>query len=128
MGLAGSAVVSSTVQLHSPAATARRTVSAQSSGDGPYPSSRSADTGRDVAATMSRAFASASALDTAARPSRRPRVKAKPAEVVAMASNPSPVRMRALPASHAFGSTKQPCRCSAWKRSAVPAAVMPAPA
>ena len=51
-------------------------------------------------------------------PSRRPSVKARPALVVVSASKPSDARMRAVPASHGFGTTNAPGRaCSARNRS-----------
>ena len=97
IGAAGWAVVSSIVQPQSPASIAAVTVAATSSGEGPKPSSRSAETGRSTAPTSARAFSSASARETAASPSRRPSMKANPAEVLATASKPSPAISRALP-------------------------------
>lgn len=50
---------------------------------------------------------------------RRPSAKARPALVVANASKPSTVRMRAVPASQGLGMTKAPGRaCKAWNTAA----------
>src|SRR5436305_14315220 len=46
-------------------------------------------------------------------PSGLPREKAKPADVVASALNPSRSRLIAVPMSHGFGSTKHPDSCIA---------------
>src|SRR3954452_20109042 len=61
----------------------------------------STDTGRSVAASISRALAIASSSDTP--PSRRPSVNAKPELVVASAWKPSAASTLAEPASHGFG-------------------------
>src|SRR6202050_5490676 len=89
-----------------PVAAARRIVSATVSGSSPKQFSRSAATGRSVASTIARQWARAWSRVTA--PSRRPSEKAKPALVVARASNPRPNRMRALPASQGFGMMNAP--------------------
>ena len=86
-------------------------VSAAALGASPKPFSRSAETGRAVAATMARACASASSRVTF--PSRRPSVPAQAPLDVASAAKPSPARTRAEPASHGLGITKAPGR--SWR-------------
>src|SRR5687767_8547023 len=80
--------------------------------------SRSADTGRSVASTMS--FACASASSRVTLPSRRPSVPAEAPLEVASAWKPSAARMRAEPASHGLGITNASGPvCSARKRTAL---------
>ena len=92
-------------------------VSATRSGVVPKAFSRSAVTGRSLAATMSAALRS-----TASRPawlSGLASENAKPALVVASASKPACASRRAEPASHAFATMNGPGRaCSA--RNAAP--------
>ena len=90
-------------QPASPTSTARRTVSATSSGESAKPFSRSALTGRSVAPTRSAAWASASSRVTL--PSLRPRVAACPALVVASAWKPTTARALAVPTSQALASS-----------------------
>src|SRR5262249_7967977 len=85
---------------------ARRMVSAAADGASPKPFSRSAETGRSVAATMARAWASASSRATL--PSRRPSTPAAAPLDVASAWKPSAARARAEPASPGVGITKAP--------------------
>ena len=85
-------------------------------------SSRSADTGRSVAATIAAACSIASARVT--DPSCRPSVVAKPLLVVASASKPSDASSRAEPASHGLGmSSGVPGTCSAANARARSAAL-----
>ncbi len=87
-----------------------RMVSATAAGSSAKAFSRSADTGRSVAATMTAAWTRASSLLT--EPSFRPSVAAKPELVVASASNPSDASSLAEPRSHGFGSRRgSPARC-----------------
>ncbi|CAM5559882.1 hypothetical protein SALBM311S_03594 [Streptomyces alboniger] len=79
-------------------------VSATSSGVSPNPLSRSAVTGRVVAATIDLALSRM--FSRVREPSGRPQAWARPAPVVASAEKPSPVRTRAVPASHGLGTTK----------------------
>src|SRR5579883_3149050 len=74
---------------------------ATASGASPNPFSRSAETGKLVAFTIMRAWASASSR--VRPPSRFPIAHADAALEVAKAWNPSPARMRAEPISHGFG-------------------------
>ncbi|SRR5712691_572553 len=79
------------------------------------PSSRSAETGRVVAAAIAAACPSACSL--LAEPSGRPNVAAKPLLVVASAGKPSHSRSLAEPASHGFGISSGPLPwCSSRKR------------
>src|SRR5919108_3039918 len=86
-----------------PAAEAAKIVSSALSGLSPLPLSRSAETGRSVAATISRQWWIIASKPTA--PSGRPREKAKPALVVASALKPSEVKSLAVPISHGLGMT-----------------------
>ena len=118
MGAPGFPVASSIDPPTSPTPHAIRTVSAQTSGAAPNPSSRSADTGSPHAATIAPAFPSTSPRPSPAKLSRRPTEKANPALVVASASNPRLAKSRADPASHGFGITNAPSlSCSALNRS-----------
>jgi hypothetical protein len=99
--------VSSIEHPDSPASAASRTVSATSSGASAKPFSKSPETGRGVALTISSACRSASSRVT--RPmSGLPSVKAKAAELVASACAPAAAIIRAEPASQGLGMTKQP--------------------
>src|SRR5438093_685872 len=85
---------------------------AAAAGESPKPFSRSAETGRSVASTMARAWASASSRVTL--PSRRPSVPAQAPLEVASAWKPRPARMRAEPGSQGLGITNAPgpwCSC-----------------
>ena len=102
----------------SPTPAARRMVSAAASGASPKPFSRSAETGRSVAAAMAPQCASASSRVTA--PSRRPSTPACAPLEVASAGNPSAARARAEPASHAFAITNaRGPRCRARRVAAL---------
>ncbi len=103
MGSSSRRVKSSTEQPASPAAAASLMVSATPAGSSANAFSRSAETGRLVAATIAAACPSASSRVTA--PSRRPSVAANPPLVVASAAKPSEASSRAEPASHGFGSS-----------------------
>ena len=70
---------------------------------------KSAFTGNVVVSTISRMCASISSRETP--PSRLPREKANPAEVVASASKPRFSKQIVVPMSHGFGSTKHPDSC-----------------
>src|SRR6185295_13498331 len=89
------------------------TFSATPAGSCAYPAMKSAFTGSDVAATISRTCPSMASRSTA--PSGNPRAKAKPADVVATALNPRCSRYAAVPASHGFGRTKHPESCKVRK-------------
>ena len=78
-------------------------VSATPAGSSANAFSRSAETGRLVAAAIAAACPSASSRVTA--PSRRPSVAANPPLVVASAAKPSEASSRAEPASHGLGSS-----------------------
>ena len=96
---------------------ASSTALATAAGSSPNPFSRSADTGRAVAATIAAAWTRASSRLT--EPSSRPRLAANPLLVVARASYPTQARIRADPASQGFGSSSGPSRwCSSRKRAA----------
>jgi len=112
MGWSGRPVASSIEPPTAPASAARRIVSATSSGRSPNPFSKSAETGRSVAATISAMFRRVSSRRTRLAPSRRPRVNARPPLVVPSAANPSLASARAVPASQGFGSTNVPASCS----------------
>ena len=99
-------VESSMVHPTNPASAASRTVSATTSGAPPKPFSRSAETGRSVALTMTRACASASFR--VSPPSLLPAAQAEAALDVANAWKPRPAKTRAEPTSHGFGMTKAP--------------------
>ena len=86
----------------SPAASARRIVSAASSGSSPKPFSRSALTGTSTAAAIAPALATAASRSI--DPSRPPRVAAAPLLVVHRAKNPSDSSSLAEPTSHGFGA------------------------
>jgi hypothetical protein len=94
------------VEVLDRAATAR----AASSGSGPYPFSRSTDTGSSVIAASAAVWAMTSSSVTS--PSRRPSVKANPELVVASALNPSCSSTFAEPASQGFGITNGSPACS----------------
>jgi hypothetical protein len=96
-----------------PVSQARRTFSATPAASAPKPLSKSAFTGRSVAATIS--CRCASAMSREMPPSRLPCDQAKPELVVASALNPRLCRKRALPTSQGFGMTKHPDLCSSWK-------------
>src|SRR5919198_146500 len=83
--------------------SASRTVEATPDGSSAKAFSRSAETGRSVAATIEAACASASRRVTV--PSSRPSVAAWPLLVVASAWKPSQASSLADPASHGFGSS-----------------------
>lgn len=94
-------------------------VDATCSGRSPYPSSRSPFTGTELASAICRIRSNITSLDTDGAPSGRlwsptPREKAIPALVVAIAENPASASRTALPASQAFGITKDPS-CSSRK-------------
>src|SRR5262245_7874624 len=93
-----------------PAFAASRIVSAQVSGSSPNPFSRSAETGRLVASTITRECPIASSRLTAPEPSGFPRENAKPALVVARASNPRLASNFAEPASQGLGMANTPGR------------------
>ena len=92
--------------------------------------SRSADTGRSVAATIEAACARASSRLT--EPSSRPRVAANPLLVVARASNPSQASSLADPASQGLGMSSgigPPCserNCAALSACDGPVSEVPA--
>ena len=86
-----------------PAAAASRIVSATASGAFEKPFSRSADTGRSVAATIVWQCASASSRLTL--PSRRPSTPAWAPLDVASAGKPRAASARAEPPSHALAMT-----------------------
>jgi len=94
----------------SPAFAASLIVSAHVSGSSPNPLSRSAETGNGVASTMILAFSKVSSRLTAAAPSGFPSENAKPALVVARASNPRLAKAFAEPTSQGFGITNKPGR------------------
>ena len=95
-------------------------VSATPAGSSAKAFSRSAETGRSVAATITAACTMASSLVT--EPSLRPRVAAKPELVVARASNPSDASSLAEPRSQGFGiRSGSPARCKARNRCALSA-------
>lgn len=73
-------------------------------------------TSRSVASTMSLALARVVSRSIAASPSRIPRVKARPALVVASASKPRFFRIFADPVSQGLGTTKMPLVCRSAKR------------
>ncbi|SHW94637.1 Uncharacterised protein [Mycobacteroides abscessus subsp. abscessus] len=87
IGASGRPVASSIDPPTSPEAAASRMVIAMSPMVGP-PFSKSADTGRCVAAAICAALASVSAWPIRLAPSRRPSAKASPALVVANAGKP----------------------------------------
>ena len=89
--------------------------SAACSGSGPYPFSRSTDTGTSVAAVTDAVWAIASSGVTS--PSRRPSVNANPELVVASALHPSACITRADPASQGLGMTNGSPACSARNAS-----------
>src|SRR4051794_14858831 len=96
---------------------ARRMVSATPSGSWANAFSRSAETGRSVAAAIAAAWPIASSRVTP--PSSRPSVAAWPLLVVASASKPSEPSRTAEPASHGLGmSSGAPGRWSSRKRAA----------
>ena len=101
-----------------PSSTARATVRPTSSAVSPYPASRSAVTGTLTAATM-RPTCSSIVSRSSAPPSGTPQDQAMPALVVAMAGKPTCSRMRAEPASQAFGSTKPGPACRARRAAAL---------
>ena len=105
MGSSGRRVKSSTEQPASPAAAASPMVSATPAGSSAKAFSRSAETGRRVAATMAAACPSTSSRVTS--PSMRPSVAAKPPLVVASAAKPSEASSRADPASHGLGQQQR---------------------
>src|SRR6202453_227385 len=111
MGSASWPLKSSTDRPASPVSTARETVCATPSGSSAKPFSRSAETGRSVAATIAAACARASSRLT--EPSERPSVTANPELVVASAWKPNEASSFADPWSHGFGSSSGfPGRCS----------------
>ena len=93
-----------------PVSTAAATLTATSSGASAKPFSKSALTGRSVAATSRRRCASTSSRLIS--PSSLPAAQAAPALVEAIALKPSRARRTALPASQALGMTKKPL---AWR-------------
>src|SRR5215471_5157830 len=127
MGSPDRPVASSMEPPTNPAVAAIRTVSAQDCGSSPNPFSRSADTGRLVASTMARAFASVSSRPMAAAPSGLPIEKAYPALVVASASNPSDASSFADPASHGFGTGNTPGRSCSLRKDSARALISKAP-
>ena len=85
-------------------------VSATAAGSSAKAFSRSAETGRSVAATMTAEWTRVSSRLT--EPSFRPSDAAKPELVVARASNPRDASSLAEPRSHGLGSRRgSPARC-----------------
>ena len=120
MGWSGRPVESSTEAPASPTSIAMPMVSATPDGSSAKPFSRSAETGRSVAATMTAECTMASSRLT--EPSLRPKVAAKPELVVARASNPSDASSLAEPRSQGFGiRSGSPARCMARNRCALSA-------
>jgi len=120
MGSSPRRVKSSTEAPARPTWIASPIVSATSADSSAKAFSRSAETGRSVAATITAACTRASSLLT--EPSLRPRVAAKPELVVARASKPSDASSLAEPRSHGFGNRSgSPARCKARNRSALSA-------
>src|SRR5581483_9616211 len=74
---------------------------------------KSAFTGNEDSAAISRQCASIMSRETKAAPSGSPLDHANPADVVASALKPTCSRYIADPTSHGFGSTKQPESCNA---------------
>src|SRR4051812_39094608 len=100
----------------SPTAAAARMARAVSAGASPKPFSRSAETGRSVAAQMIFDCAMDSSIETL--PSRRPSVPADAPLDVASAGNPSEARMRAVPPSQQLAMRNVPDACRSRKRVA----------
>src|SRR5215472_11145342 len=114
MGLSGSPVASSIEPPTMPASAANRMIAAASSGSSAYPFSRSAFTGRSVAAAISRQLAISSSRVIESVPSIRPQELENPRLVVANASKASEASNFAVPASQGLGMMKIPGRsCSA---------------
>ena len=93
------------------------TVSTQSSGEGPKPSSRSPFTGSPVSLKIRAALSIETSRLSAARPSGTPMAKAMPSEVEASAEKPSRASSTAEPPSQGLGMTKQPLACRSRKRA-----------
>src|SRR6185437_7829843 len=109
-GCEGSPVESSIDNPATPVSTQRLTFFFRPSMSRAWPSSKSAFTGRSVAATISRQCASTASISMLL--SACARDHAKPELVVASALKPSAASACAEPASQGFGIRKQPDSCS----------------